>query len=64
MKELHKLFPTVKEAVQMSASSYTKALAEAMQQSKERIVANLMEAQWAEREKPYEVEVKFDEQPK
>ena len=52
-KELHKLFPTVKEAVQMSASSYTKALAEAMQQSKERIVANLMETQWAEREKPY-----------
>ena len=64
MKELHKLFPTVQEAVKMSASDYTKALAQSMQQSKERIVANIMETQWAERDKPYEVEVKFDEQPK
>ena len=64
MKELHKLFPTVQEAVKMSASEYTKALAQSMQQSKERIVANLMEAQWNEREKPYITEVDFDEQPK
>ena len=40
---------------------YAQHLAEAMGQTKERIVANLMEAQWAEREKPYIVEVKFDE---
>ena len=61
MKELHKLFPTVQEAVQMSASNYTKALAKSMQESRARIVANLMETQWNEREKPYETEVKFDE---
>lgn len=61
MKELHNIFPTVQEAIQMSANSYTQALARAMQESKERIVANLMETQWQEREKPYETEVKFDE---
>ena len=45
----------------MSASEYTSALARSMQQSKEQIIANLMATQWAERDKPYEVEVKFDE---